>query len=78
MENKIEIIEWYDRSIPLYEIMLTGDYTLKSMGKPYNVLYRSDFIPFVEFNIPEEGWRMIKKVISIEEAINKFGEFKIK
>ncbi len=76
-QRTVEIVEFYDRKIPIYEIMLSQEFDKKMLGAEYEVLIRSDFIPFVEWGSTED-WRALKSRMSYEEFLDKFPNAKRK
>ena len=73
-EIKVEIIEYWNKKMPLYEIMLGSEYDKKIKDEPYSVLHRSETAPYVEFTPNPENELWFRKVIPYEEALQKFGE----
>ena len=74
-EDKIEIIEYWNKVDKVYEKMLGTEYDKKMKGEKYSVLYEASEPPWVTFGeeLNEAPWLMTKKFYTYEEAKEKYG-----
>lgn len=70
-EQFVEIVECFDRTKPLYEVMTSANWKKKSEGEQYDVLFCSEAIPYVNFGDPIK-MATIKKEMSFMEFQNRF------
>lgn len=68
-ENLVEIVEYWNKTIPIYEIMLSEEYDKKQKGESYEVIHRSEQAPWVVFG--EYEWTAKKTRMSKEFAKEK-------
>jgi len=68
-KDLIEIVEYFDKTIPIYEVMTGKNFDKKQKKEPYEVLYKSVSIPFVVFDGERDN--KIKEMNTTQRLRNK-------
>jgi hypothetical protein len=72
-DDKVKIIEYWNPSLSLYEVMLDEEFDKKQAHEPYEVLYRSDVAPFMVLNPTGKDWYGVSTLMSGVEFKQKYG-----